>query len=138
MSHEIHIRNNAVSLKRLIVGFFSTIALSLPSTGVMAEELVLIEYKVDTGLQMFVDKASIRKVGNAVYVELLFDMGFENPMKVRSQRLLNCRARESTLLKMGINNQPMETPKGIISAAYVPADGSSYAKVFDYVCSVPK
>lgn len=138
MSRDLHIRSNATDLKRLIVGIFSTIALSLPSTGAMAEELVLIEYKVDTGLQMFVDKSSIRNVGNAVYVELLFDMGFENPMKVRSQRLLNCRARESTLLKMGINNQPMETPKVIASAAYVPADGSSYAKVFDYVCFAAK
>ena len=97
----------------------------------VAEQFVLIDFVPDSG-SFYVDKDSILKVGNFLYVELRFDM--KDNLQVKSQRLFNCRERESTLLKLGVNDLPMQPPKET-TPAYVPIDSvNTFSKIFDYTC----
>lgn len=103
---------------------------------VSAKQLILIDFNLNNSVEILVDKDSIKKVDNSVYVEMYFNTT-EPPSRMYSQRLLNCKNRESSLLKLSFNDAPLESPKNI-SAAYVPDDGKPYSKAFNYVCNITR
>lgn len=102
-----------------------------------AKQFILIDIDVLNGTEFLVDKDSIRKIDKAVFVEMQFNMT-NPPMKFFTQRLFNCRERESSILKLAINDGPLEPPSGGSVAGYVPNDGKAFSNVFNYVCNVSR
>jgi hypothetical protein len=111
------------------------IVLLVTTISVNAKQLILIDFDVATGTEFLVDKDSIRQIdNNNIFVEMQFNMN--NPsMKFFTQRLFNCKNRESSILKISLNEGPLGQPRGSSGAAFVPNDGKSFSKVFNYVCN---
>jgi hypothetical protein len=119
-----------MTLKKL---FF--LGLLITTLSVSAKQFILIDYDVSSGTEFLVDKDSIRKIDKSVVVEMQFNMS--NPqMTFFTQRLFNCKDRESSILKISLNDGPLEPPRGGSVAGYVPNDGKSFSKIFNYVCDL--
>ena len=113
-----------------------SIGLLIISFSVSAKQLILIDLNVNSGVEILVDKDSVRKIDKSIYVEMYFNTT-DPPSRMFSQRLFNCKNRESSLLKISFNDAPLESPANI-STAYVPNDGKPYSKAFDYVCNISR
>ena len=113
------------------------LGLLITTLAVSAKQFVLIDYDVNSGTEFLVDKDSIIKIDKNVVVEMQFNM--TNPqMTFFTQRLFNCKDRESSILKISLNGGPLEPPRGSSVAGFVPNDGKSFSKIFNYVCDLSR
>ena len=119
-------------MKRLVC-----LCLLITTLSASGKQLILIDFDASTGIEFLVDRDSIRKIDRAVFVEMQFNMS-NPPMRFFTQRVFNCKERESSILRVSINDGPLEPPRGDSAAAYVPNDGKAFSKVFNYVCDLSR